>query len=327
MPACVRPLVVVVWCATLAGCGAATSHAPTQPKSAAIAATSIVSTQPKSAATAPTSTVSTQPKSAAAAPAGQTTETISEVAGSATADRPAVRSIAMPAPLMGYLDMSGCPPTATLERVAGVLGGCVVYVDWAHLEPVRRVFDFAAIELQLDRVRAWNANRTTNLIGLRVRVLIGARSPAWAIDIGGPHVSINLCGPNGTLPACAEHRNEAVPRFWTAEFGVAYAELLVALDARYGNEPELRDLAINRCTTIFRRADGPHVRPGRQPPRVAQGRVQRVTRSRLPEGPQSTPRWRCCLTPTSASRSPPTKSRPSATAFTRPATPTNGRSN
>lgn len=166
------------------------------------------------------------------------------------------------APLWGMVDMAGCPSPAVLDKVHGVLGGCVKFVNWADLEPTSGAYNFSMIDNQLNQIRSFNAKYPTEKIALKLRVLAGTSSPAWALDLGGPHMSISLCGPNATLPSCAEHANDPVPRFWTAEYGAAYDKLMRDLSSRYSTDLNLRDIVVTRCTEIF---GEPTIRTFRQP--------------------------------------------------------------
>ena len=78
--------------------------------------------------------------------------------------------------------------------------------------------------------------------GVKVRVLAGSSSPGWALALDGPPLAL-------TLPV--DGLDGTVPRFWGPRFGAAYADLQRALAADYDAVPEVREVAMTRCTTFY----------------------------------------------------------------------------
>jgi hypothetical protein len=77
---------------------------------------------------------------------------------------------------------------------------------------------------------------------LKLRVLAGIGAPPWAKQLGGAPVAVNdpASGAGGTIG-----------RYWTPAFRAAYDDLQAKLAARYDAAPEVREVAMTRCTTVF----------------------------------------------------------------------------
>ncbi len=145
--------------------------------------------------------------------------------------------VAIKPALAGLLDRDGPPPAA----YASVFGGFVVNVQWARLQ-TSAGGDIAAdnpIDQAITLVRQIDP---TGKDGLKIRLLAGTSAPLWAKQIGGEPVAVldPSTGVAGTIG-----------RFWTADFGAAYSELMTKLAAKYDSTPEVREITISRCTTVF----------------------------------------------------------------------------
>src|SRR5205823_109968 len=57
-----------------------------------------------------------------------------------------------------------------------------------------------------------------------------------------------------------------IGRFWNDSFGAAYAELETKLAAKYDATPEIREVVISRCTTVFAE---PFIRDVRLPTNIS----------------------------------------------------------
>ena len=77
---------------------------------------------------------------------------------------------------------------------------------------------------------------------LRLRVTSGVGAPDWVKTLGGAPVYIynTQDSVGGT-----------VPRFWTTPVEQAYASLQTSLAAKYDNAPEIQDVTITGCMTIY----------------------------------------------------------------------------
>jgi len=141
--------------------------------------------------------------------------------------------------LQGLLDRDGPPPAS----FASLLGGYVVNVHWSDLQltPGGPITPANAIDQAITQVRRLNAEDHTSL-GLKLRIFAGIWAPAWAKNLGGSPILVTdpVSGGGGTIG-----------RFWTPVFGNAYAEFEAELAAKYDNVPEIREVTISRCTTVF----------------------------------------------------------------------------
>ena len=151
---------------------------------------------------------------------------------------PGLGSNGLKAPIIGLLDRGKAPKAAFY----GVVDGYVVNAPWATLQ-------FAAgapiaagnpIDRAIAQVRL--ANRSGAHLALKVRIFAGSQAPNWAKYVGGaPFVARDPnSGATGT-----------VGRFWTPAFGAAYQDLENKLAAKYDLVPEIREVTIARCMTIY----------------------------------------------------------------------------
>lgn len=146
--------------------------------------------------------------------------------------------------LKGLLDRDGMPPVSYLGTA---VQGWVVQASWAQLQPTQNgpIAPDNPIDQALAEVRRLNAAHPNLHLGLKLRVYAGPEAPDWAKSLGGPPVSI--VNPQGGQAGSGA----TVGRFWTEEFGRAYADLQVKLAAKYDSAPELRETVISRCTLVY----------------------------------------------------------------------------
>ena len=141
--------------------------------------------------------------------------------------------------LHGLLDRTGEPPAQFLSSLAGY----VVNAHWSDLQPAQGgpIAANNVIDQSIAAVRAINASAHLHL-GLKVRLYAGIWAPDWAKNLGGGPVQVAdpSSGQGGT-----------VGRFWTDAFGEAYADLQNKLAAKYDSVPEVREVTISRCMTVF----------------------------------------------------------------------------
>jgi len=136
----------------------------------------------------------------------------------------------------GLIDRSGMPP-------AGYpVNAWVVQVDWSALQPQQGgpIAANNAIDMAIAQAQAMNAHG--GHVALKLRVYAGINSPPWAMQLGGAPFPVTdaSSGVSGMSP-----------RFWTPQFDQAYAALQTALAAKYDNVPEIREVVMSQCTTVF----------------------------------------------------------------------------
>ncbi len=143
-------------------------------------------------------------------------------------------------PIRGLIDNSEIPPPSHFAAVQAF----VIGVEWAALQPERGgpIVEGNAIDQGLAQARLLNARHPGLDLNIKLRVYAGLGAPEWVKRLGGEPVRVKdpQSGTSGT-----------VGRFWTNEFGRAYEELQAKLAARYDQVPEIREVVIARCATVF----------------------------------------------------------------------------
>jgi hypothetical protein len=157
---------------------------------------------------------------------------------SATADAQRATTVAK-APIAGLIDRQGVPPPSARSYVRGY----VVKVDWADLQPTPGgpIAADNAIDQAIARV---SRPDLAGKVALKVRVQAGIGAPDWAKRIGGDPLPYEN-NQNGSVTG------GTIGRFWLPEFGAAYAQLQTALAARYDSVPQVREVTVSACSTLF----------------------------------------------------------------------------
>lgn len=165
--------------------------------------------------------------------------------------------------IAGVIDRQGAPSSAYQQ----VVNGWVVQVNWADLQPVAGgpIVANNAIDAAIANARNLNASHAGLNTRLKLRVYAGTGAPAWAKALGGS--SLQLCERRGSN--CG-----SVGRFWTPEFGAAYADLQTKLAALYDGIDVVREVAIDRCSTL---SAEPFLRQINYSPNLAQYRAAGFT--------------------------------------------------
>ena len=202
--------------------------------------------------------------------------------------------------LKGLLDREGQPPAPYLGTA---VRGWVVKAYWKDLQPApggplaaNNVIDQAVTAAQ-----RLNAQNPSLGLGLKLRVYTGIYAPDWAKSLGGSPVSV--VDPQ-------DQEQGTVGRFWTDDFGRAYADLERKLAERYDNVAEVREVVVSRCTTFFASpSSGTRATRPRSPtfsvPASASTSTRPATASRSTptrSGPRPTPTSTSAPTRTSSAR-------------------------
>ena len=158
--------------------------------------------------------------------------------------------------IRGLIDRQGPPPKSMLS----VVHAYVVKVNWSALQPT--AFGPIAANNAIDQAIARVAQPDYAAVGmvLKLRVFAGVDAPAWAKSLGGAAVPYINNQDNGSVAG------GSIGRFWTPEFGRAYADLEAKLAAKYDGVAAIREVTVARCSTIF---DEPFVRQFGDPRNVA----------------------------------------------------------
>lgn len=152
--------------------------------------------------------------------------------------------------IRGLVDRQGAPAKSMLPLVHAY----VVKVNWADLQPQQGgpIVAGNAIDQAISRAR--QSDYAGVGMALKLRVFAGINAPAWAKALGGSAFAY-VDNQDG-----ASVSGGTLGRFWTPAFESAYADLQAKLAAKYDDVPEVREITVSGCTTIF---DEPFVRqPG-----------------------------------------------------------------
>jgi hypothetical protein len=162
---------------------------------------------------------------------------------------------ALKPPIRGLIDRIGEPDPGTESYISAY----VVRVRWADLQPTPfgPIVADNAIDQAIARVRLPDM---AGRMSLKLRVLAGVDAPEWAKEIGGAPLAYlnNQAGANVA--------GGTIGRFWLPDYGKAYADLQRKLAHRYDFVPEIREVTVDRCSTIY---DELFVRQAGEPQNVA----------------------------------------------------------
>jgi hypothetical protein len=143
--------------------------------------------------------------------------------------------------IRGLIDRQGPPAKQDLSAVHAY----VVKVNWADLQPT--AFGPIAADNAIDKAiaRVRESDYAALGMALKLRVFAGIGAPEWAKTLDGPAVPYIDNQPGASVAG------GTIGRFWTANFGRAYADLQSKLAARYDLVPQVREITVSRCSTIF----------------------------------------------------------------------------
>ncbi len=142
--------------------------------------------------------------------------------------------------IKGLLLRNGAPP----ESHRAIINTRVLNVGWKDLQASQgaEISSNNPVDQVIQEVQALNqANPSLNM-RLKVRIFAGAEAPDWLKNLEGAPITITdtTDGVTGTIG-----------RFWTPTFGQAYQDLQSKLAAKYDLVPELLDVTVARCMTIY----------------------------------------------------------------------------
>jgi hypothetical protein len=155
--------------------------------------------------------------------------------------------------IAGLLSRQGVPPSAYRAAEGGYDvqgthddqgnndGGDV---SWAELQPVAGgpIAGNNAIDQAITDVNGWNAANPAHPELLKVRIVVGIHSPAWALNLGGP--CFQVTDPNSNVSACC-------PRFWTSAFTAAYYQFEAEFAAEYDGNLAIGEIVMAKNTTVY----------------------------------------------------------------------------
>jgi hypothetical protein len=135
--------------------------------------------------------------------------------------------------IVGVISEAGPPPAQFRQQVKTF----VVNVNWSDLQasPGSPISSNNAIDRAIASARQLGMT-------IKVRLLTGIHSPTWAKEIDGPAITIH---------APVDNITGTIGRFWTDDFGRAYDDLVNKLAAEYDSVPEIREVTVSRCMTVY----------------------------------------------------------------------------
>lgn len=146
-------------------------------------------------------------------------------------------SAGMKPAITGLIDPFGYPPASLVS--SRTVSAFVVMANWRDLQPLAGgpLVHPNAIDQAIEEARAAGGG-----LAVKIRFFAGVHSPVWALNLDGSPVD---------FPATAAAPGGAVPRFWTPRFEQAYTDIQAKLAAAYDSVPEVREVTISECMTIF----------------------------------------------------------------------------
>jgi hypothetical protein len=149
--------------------------------------------------------------------------------------------------IRGLIDRQGEPNKNMLD----VVHAYVVKVNWADLQPEANgpIATDNAIDKAIARVRESDYKQVG--MALKLRVFAGVNAPDWVKDLGGTPIQYTNTQEGGSIGG------GTIGRFWNTASQQAYAQLQQKLAAKYDTVPEIREITMSGCTTLF---DEPFVR-------------------------------------------------------------------
>jgi hypothetical protein len=135
----------------------------------------------------------------------------------------------------GLIDRDGPPP----KGFDGPVTAFVVNVTWAQLQlsPDGPIAANNPIDQAITAARDIGPN-----MGVKIRLLAGVDAPNWVKQLDGGPVSVF---------STQDQTGGTIGRFWTADFGRAYGDLWDKLAAEYDAVPQIREITVARCMTVF----------------------------------------------------------------------------
>lgn len=145
-------------------------------------------------------------------------------------------------PLKGLLDRRSAPAGVYQDA----LGGFVVEGRWAELQPTQggAIVADNAIDQAIADIRAINSAKPGRNLQLKVRLFTGTSAPAWAKNLDGSNTAVSVSDP-------VDGGTGTIGRFWNDAFGNAYDDFVSKLAAKYDAVPEIREVTVARCMTVY----------------------------------------------------------------------------
>ncbi len=149
---------------------------------------------------------------------------------------------ALKAPTSGLIDPFGLPPAPYLADHSVETFVALAYWSDLQTSPGGPIVHPNAIDRAIIAARAAGPD-----VAVKIRFFAGIHAPGWAKAATGTPISIQDSQGSGQGAASGG----TIPPFWTSSFQQAYADVQAKLAAQYDAVPEVRDITISACSTIF----------------------------------------------------------------------------
>ncbi len=115
-----------------------------------------------------------------------------------------------------------------------IYSGVVIRATWGALEPQRGVFDFSAIEKELNDIMDYNTSHPDYALKAKLRISATINTPTWVLNLANGPVIVEI---NSSI-------SYPIGLFWTEEYRLAWQELQVALSKTYDTNNLIQEVCI-----------------------------------------------------------------------------------
>lgn len=142
--------------------------------------------------------------------------------------------------VQGLLDRQEPPP----KSMQSVVHAYVVPVTWAQLQPTQGgpIAANNPIDTAIARVNQPDFAKLGMV--LKLRIFAGIYAPDWAKSIDGDPITYYGAPSDGG-------GSGTVGRWWTADYAAAYTDFETKLAAKYDSVPQIREVTVSRCSTMY----------------------------------------------------------------------------
>jgi hypothetical protein len=128
---------------------------------------------------------------------------------------------------------------AELNAHPGVYSAAVIVLFWSQLEPQQGVFNDSALNSALASLAAYNAKYPATPVTAKLRIFMGAGTPAWVIAATGAVTVTNAQGQTGQIG-----------EFWTPAYQGYWRGLQAHLAGEFDASPMISEVAISSCSSL-----------------------------------------------------------------------------
>ena len=151
------------------------------------------------------------------------------------------------AALRGLVAMGRAPspsgtPTNDFEEInahPAVYVATVINLYWSQLEPEQGVFDDTQLQAALANITAYNAKYPATPVVGKLRIRMGAGTPAWVIATTGGVTFTDANGDTGTIG-----------QYWTPTYASEWQALQAHLASEFDGSSQIAEVAISSCSSL-----------------------------------------------------------------------------